>query len=66
MNRFIPESCETCRYCSGCDLRFILAKNDVTKCQNYIMSDECRLCEVCPDMKCFNFGTCLPVQEVLF
>lgn len=62
----VPESCETCQYYKGCikKIDVILAGNEC--CTNYRMSDECQLCIVCPDQKCINFGSCLPVQEVLF
>lgn len=67
MSRHIPLCCETCQFEKGCDLRkYVIMADEIDKCQNYVMSDACILCSSCSKENCFNFGSCIPFQEVLF
>lgn len=66
MIKVVPESCETCLFSKGCNSKIDIILSNQEKCSNYVMSDECCYCCICPDVKCFNFGSCFPKQQKLF
>lgn len=63
--RDIPETCENCLFYPMCDNMLAIVRAGKDKCANWILEDSIRLCQICDNQMCYDFGKCKPVQEEL-